>query len=92
MNLLIYFIIGAIENILATIDVRAVQQGRAYLSATMGFILGIIGWLVFVHIAIFNKLFTVTDLETYIHAGIGILSYELGGFVGTVLAMKKKLK
>jgi uncharacterized protein YebE (UPF0316 family) len=80
MLLLAYFIVGFLQDMLATIDVKAVYLNKPYLSASMGWINTILGYTVFYSIIIGPDFIA------------GLLCYATGGFIGTVFAMKKMRK
>jgi len=72
-----YFVVGFIQDMLATIDVQAVYKNKPYLSASMGTINTILGYTVFYSIIISPDFM------------LGLICYAMGGFFGTVFAMKK---
>lgn len=80
LMIVVYFIVGGIQDFLSTVDVKAVQKNRAYLSATMGWINTILSYGVFYSIII-----SPNFLE-------GLLAYASGGWVGTVFGMKLLIK
>ncbi len=81
-----YFIVGFLQDMLATVDVAAVFKRRAHLSATMGTINTILGYAVWGSILI-NLDPTRGLLDP--NFVLGVLSYALGGYVGTIFAMQK---
>lgn len=81
-----YFIVGFLQDMLATVDVAAVFKKRAHLSATMGTINTILGYVVWGSILInLDPSKGLLDPEFI----IGILSYACGGYVGTIYAMRR---
>lgn len=70
IKLLLYFFIGALLDILATIDVRAIQEGKALKSSFVSFVNTMISYLVFYYI--------ITSPEYVIE----IISFAFGGSVG----------
>lgn len=81
-----YFIVGFLQDMLATVDVAAVFKKRAHLSATMGTINTILGYAVWGSILI-NLDPTQGLLDP--NFVLGVLSYALGGYIGTIFAMQK---
>lgn len=75
--LLTYFAVGFLQDMLATIDVKAVYLNKPYLSASMGWINTILGYTVFYSIIIGPDFIA------------GLLFYATGGFLGTIVAMRK---
>ena len=68
--------IGAMLDILATIDVKAIQHGRALRSATVSFINTMISYLVFYHI--------ITSPEYFME----IIAFSLGGAIGAYFIIR----
>lgn len=79
INCLIYFGIGAVLDILGTIDVKAVQNGKALRSATMSWINTIISYISFYYII---------QSPEYL---LEIVSFATGGAVGAYWIIKTKL-
>jgi uncharacterized protein YebE (UPF0316 family) len=75
MKLLLYFIIGAVLDILATIDVIAVQDRSALLSSTVSFVLTMVSY------AVFWKIMESPDRWSQ------LIVYALGGSVGAYLVI-----
>lgn len=80
LMILVYFFVGGLQDFLSTIDVKAVQQNRAYLSATMGFINTILSYGIFYSIIISPDFLA------------GLIAYSAGGWFGTVIGMKFLIK
>lgn len=76
--LIIYFIIGAILDILSIVDFKAVQHFNALRSALVSFIASLLSWACFYYI--------ITSPEVL----SGIIAYSLGGAVGTYALLKSK--
>lgn len=77
IKLILYFIIGALLDILATIDVRAIQKGQAAKSSIVSFINTMISYLVFYYILRSPEYL----FETF--------AFALGGSVGAYYIIKK---
>lgn len=76
---IVYFIVGALLDILATLDVQAVARDKALRSASVSWLGTIIAYY------IFYKIITGPDFF------VGIIAYATGGFVGTIFIMRIKL-
>lgn len=76
MRLVLYFMIGAVIDILATIDVKAVQHGKAGRSAVVTFINTVISYTVFYHI--------ITSPEYMTE----IIAFALGGAIGAYFIIR----
>jgi hypothetical protein len=72
--LILYFVIGFIEDMLATIDIKAVQRNKAYTSAVITFTLTVTG------LGVFYNIITTEDWA-------GIVSYAMGGAMGVIFTM-----
>ena len=75
---LFYFIIGALLDILGTIDIKAVQNGRAFKSAFVSFVNTVISYVVFYYII---------QSPQYL---LEIFFFALGGSVGAYIIIKRK--
>lgn len=75
---IVYFIIGAIQDILGTIDVKAVQNNQALRSAIVSWINTILSWVAFYYI--------IQSPEFMIE----ILAYATGGAVGAYYIIKHR--
>lgn len=81
-----YFIVGFLQDMLATVDVAAVFKKRAHLSAMMGTINTVLGYAVWGSILInLDPTRGLLDPDFI----IGVLCYALGGYIGTIFAMQK---
>jgi len=78
INCAIYFIIGATLDILGTIDVKAVQNGKAFRSASVSWINTIISYVSFYYI--------IQSPEYFLE----ILSFATGGAIGAYWIIKTK--
>ena len=78
LRLAAYFLIGGLLDILATMDVIAVQQRKAFRSAFVSFITTVISYVVFYYIM--NSPQFLAE----------ILIYSLGGSVGAYYIIKSK--
>lgn len=74
----IYFIIGALLDILGTIDIKAVQNGKALRSASVSFANTMISYIMFYYII---------QSPQYL---LEIIAFSLGGSVGAYFIIKKK--
>lgn len=74
-----YFIIGFILNVLSTLDVRAVLLDRAFMSANVDLIGGILWYFIIVDIVLSPDRIWL------------ILAYLAGGYVGTIFTFKSKI-
>ena len=78
LSILIYFCVGFLIDMLSTLDVQAVQNNQAYRSASISFIATVLNYLIFYNIIIGPDFL------------MGLLSYALGGSVGTVLTIRRE--
>ena len=78
MDLLLYFVAGFLLDMLATLDIQAVQKNQAYRSASVSFIGTVLSYWIF---------YSIIISPDFIE---GLISYALGGAVGTILTMKRK--
>ena len=76
--LIFYFIIGAVLDILGTIDIKAVQNGKAMRSASVSFANTVISYVMFYYII---------QSPQYL---LEIISFALGGSIGAYYIIKKK--
>ena len=76
MKLVLYFMIGAVIDVLATIDIKAVQHGKAGRSAIVTFINTVISYTVFYYI--------VTSPEYMTE----IIAFALGGAIGAYFIIR----
>lgn len=74
----IYFIIGALLDVLGTIDIKAVQNGKAMRSASVSFANTMISYIMFYYII---------QSPQYL---LEIISFSLGGSVGAYYVIKNK--
>lgn len=81
INLLIYFIVGIIQDFLLTLNWRFVAKERPFPAVTFSFLTTLVSWLVFYNIL------TGLDSEKSV---IAIIIYSIGVATGTFLAMKTK--
>ena len=75
----LYFVIGALLDILGTIDVKAVQNGKAGRSAIVSFLNTMISYILFYYII---------QSPEYL---MEIFFFALGGSVGAYFIIKYKL-
>ena len=85
LKLIIYFIIGALLDIIGIIDFKATQHNQAFRAAGIGLIGELLGYLVVFYIISFN-------LDNPVQAIIEIFSYCSGGAVGAYYTIKKGYK
>ena len=85
MWLIIYLIVGMIEDFLGTMTLRMVVKERIWLSTIFTFFINVIGMVVFY--SIFVRLTNETE-----EGIISILVYSIGIAMGTFIAMKVKIK
>lgn len=79
VNCVIYFLIGAALDILGTLDVKAVQNGKALRSATVSWINTIISYISFYYII---------QSPEYL---LEIVCFATGGSLGAYWVIKTKL-
>lgn len=77
IELAIYFAVGFVLDVLATVDIRAVQKKQAGLSAFMTIVGTILGTLVFIYII---------KSPEFIPQ---VIAYAVGGGVGAFLIIKR---
>lgn len=75
---LLYFVIGALLDILGTIDIKAVQNGQALKSASVSFLNTMISYVMFYYII---------QSPQYL---LEITAFALGGSIGAYFIIKKK--
>ena len=78
---IIYFIVGAMQDILGTIDVKAVQNNKAFRSSVVSWLNTVLSWIAFYYIM------SDPNIDEDI---IVILAYATGGAVGAYYIIKHK--
>lgn len=73
-----YFIVGALLDILGTIDIKAVQNGKALRSASVSFLNTMVSYTMFYYII---------QSPQYL---LEIIAFSLGGSIGAYYIIKNK--
>jgi len=87
MKLILYFIAGALLDVLGIIDFKATQHNQAFKAAGVGFASEVIGFIIFYMI-----ITTPGNADNPEKAILEILAYCLGGAVGAYYMIKKGYK
>lgn len=74
----VYFVVGALLDILGTIDIKAVQNGKALRSASVSFLNTMLSYIMFYYII---------QSPQYL---LEITAFSLGGSVGAYYIIKNK--
>lgn len=78
VKLIIYFVAGALLDILATIDIKAIEHHRALRSAFVSFLNTMISYTIF---------YFIIQSPEYL---LEITSFALGGSIGAFVIIKKR--
>lgn len=78
LKLIIYFVVGGLQDVLSTIDVKAVQNNKALRSASVTFINTLISYIIFY--------FIIASPQFLME----VFAYAMGGAICTYVVIKKK--